>query len=114
MSSRELAERMGVKQQTVVDIERSERRGTVKLETLERAARALDCELVYFLRPRRSLEELVSSQARKQAERRLSWVSHHSRLEDQAVSGEEAAVQLDELADALKDQRGLWTEGPPG
>ena len=50
--SRELAERMGVRQQTIPSLERSEQRGVIKLETLERTAECV-CDLVYFLRPRR-------------------------------------------------------------
>lgn len=113
MSGRELADRMGVSQQTVPDIERSEQRGTIKLETLQRAADALDCDLVYFLRPRRSLEELVALQAERKASQHLSWVAHHSRLEDQAVSDEESAAQLDDLAAYFVDRRGLWTDVGP-
>lgn len=110
MSSRELADRMGVSQQTIPDIERSEQRDTIKLETLQRAANALDCDLVYFLRPRRSLDELVKSQARRKAAQHLGGVAHHSRLEDQTVTGEDTAAQLDDLAAQFVDRRGLWTE----
>lgn len=112
MSSRELATRMGVAQQTIPDLERSEQRGTIKLETLQRAADALDCDLVYFLRPRRSLDELVTSQARHKAAQHLWRVAHHSRLEDQAVTDEDTAAQLDDLAAQFVDRRGLWTESP--
>ena len=110
MSSRELAERMGVRQQTIADLERSEQRGAIKLETLERAADALECDFVYFLLPRRSLDELVDSQARAKAARHLGRVAHHSRLEDQAVTDDDTAVQLDDLARQFVDRRGLWTE----
>ena len=110
MSSRELAERMGVRQQTIADLERSEQRGVIKLETLERTANALDCDLVYFLRPRRSLDELVTSQARRKALQHLRRVAHNSRLEDQAVTDEDTEAQLADLAMQLVDRRGLWTE----
>ena len=112
MSSRELAERMGIAQQTVVDLERNEQRGTIKLETLQRAAEALDCELVYFLRPRASLEESVLSQARRRAAQHLRQVAHHSRLEDQTVPAGAAAAHLDEIAAEFVDRRGLWSEPP--
>ncbi len=112
MSGRELATRMGVSQQTIPDIERSEQRGTIKLETLQRAAEALDCDLVYVLLPRRSLDELVTAQARRKAARHLSPVAHHSRLEDQAATYGDTAAQLDDLAAQFVDRRGLWTESP--
>ncbi len=110
MSSRELADRMRVSQQTIPDLERSEQRVKIKLETLQRAADALDCDLVYFLRPRRSLDEMVRLQARRKAAQHLGPVAHHSRLEDQTVTAADADAQLDDLAAEFIDRRGLWTE----
>ena len=113
MSGRELGERLGVSQQTIPNIERSEQRGTIKLETLQRAADALDCDLVYALVPRRSLDELVMAQARRKATQHLRPIAHHSRLEDQAVTGADAEAEIDELAAHFVDRRGLWTESTP-
>ncbi len=113
MSGREMGERLGVSQQTIPNIERSEQRGTIKLETLQRAARALDCDLVYALVPRQSLDELVMAQARRKATDHLWPIAHHSRLEDQAVTDTDAAAALDELAAHFVDRRGLWTESAP-
>lgn len=110
MSSTELANRIGVSQQRVSQIERSELEDSITLETLRRAADALDSDLVYVLQPRTSLDEAVKEQARRKALEHLTPVAHHSRLEDQAVTAEDEAAQLDELASRLIDRRGLWTE----
>lgn len=110
MSSAELAHRMGVSQQAIPDLERSEQRETIKLETLERAARALDCDVVYLLVPRVSLEDAVRVQARRKAAQHLGRVAHHSRLEDQAVDYLGRTSQLDDLAARFVDRRGLWAE----
>lgn len=110
MSSTELAARIGVSQQTVPDLERSELRDTIKLETLRRAADALDCDLVYFLLPRTSLNEAVKEQALRKAARHLDPLAHHSRLENQAVTDDDAGAQLDELAAGFIDRRGLWSD----
>jgi len=110
MSSTELADRIGVNQSTAISLERSEQRDTIRLETLRRAADALDCDLVYFLLPRTSLDEAVWRQALRKAARHLGPVAHHSRLEDQAVTGDDATAQLDELAAHFADRRGLWSE----
>jgi predicted DNA-binding mobile mystery protein A len=112
MSSTELAGRMGVRQSSVSELERSEELETVKLETLRRAADALDCDLVYALVPRTSLEEAVRAQARRKAERYLAPIAHHMRLEDQSVGDDDAAAQLEELAAGFVDRRGLWSEEP--
>ena len=110
MSSAELAARMKVGQSTVADIERSEAHATIKIDTLRRAADALDCDLVYSLVPRTTLEEAVRKQARHKAAQHLAGVTHHMRLEDQAVNDDDAAAQLDELGSRFVDRRGLWSE----
>lgn len=109
MSSTELAARLGVSQATVAGIERNEQADRIQLDTLRRAADAMDCELVYALVPRTSLEEAVQAQAEAKARRHLGQVGHHSRLEDQAIPDEAARAQLDDLVERLIDKRGLWS-----
>lgn len=110
MSSTVLAAKLGVSQQAVSEIERSENLDTIKLDTLRRVADALDCDLVYALVPRTSLEESVHRQARRRAEQHLAVVAHHSRLEDQEVSPELTASHIEDLATHFADHRGLWSE----
>ena len=112
-STTKLAARIGVVQQNISDLERSERHDTIKLETLRRTADALDCDLVYAFVPRTSLDEAVTAQARRKAAALLEPVAHHSRLEDQSISDDDTNAQLDELAERFIDHRGLWTEPGP-
>ncbi len=110
MSTTELGRRMGIIQQSVVDLEQSEGRSTIQLETLERAAAAMECKLVYAIVPRSSLEEIVQARAHDKARQQLATVEHHSRLEDQSVSNADLEAQIDELAAELIDRRGLWRD----
>jgi len=110
MSGPELAHRMGIRAQSVSNIEQSETAGSIKLETLERAAHALGCDLAYVLVPRQSLDEMVMRQARKKAADYIAPIAHHGRLENQALSGAASAMQLDDLASDLIDKRGLWSQ----
>lgn len=110
MSGPELAARMGVAQSTVVDLESSEVNGTIKMDTLRRAADALGCELVYFLVPHTSLHDAVTAQSRRKAAQHLAAVAHHGRLEDQELEGDAAADELDAFAAGLVDRRGLWSD----
>jgi predicted DNA-binding mobile mystery protein A len=54
MTQKEVGVAMGMRQQAYRLVEGREMRGAVTIETLRRAAGALDCELVYFLMPRQS------------------------------------------------------------
>ena len=110
MSSADLARRMGISQQRVPAIERGEQDMTIKLDTLMRAADALDCELVYALVPRTSLDGMVKDQARRQAAGLLRRITQHSRLEDQRPTDADLAEQVEELAAELADKRGLWKD----
>ncbi len=110
MSTTELGRRMGISQQSVVDLERSEGRSTIQIDTLERAAAAMECELVYAIVPRTSLEGIIQTRARDKARQQLATVEHHSRLEDQSVSETDLEAQIDELAAELIDRRGLWRD----
>ena len=51
MTTGQMAKRLGVSQPRVIALEKDEQRGAVTLETLRRAAEALDCTLVYALAP---------------------------------------------------------------
>jgi predicted DNA-binding mobile mystery protein A len=101
---------MGVAHQAIREYENSEIHETIKLETLRRIGEALDCQVIYALVPRTTLEETVDSQARRKATKRLARVSHHSRLEDQEIGVSDAAVQIEDMAKKLIDRRGLWTD----
>jgi predicted DNA-binding mobile mystery protein A len=109
MSTTELAARMGVSQSRIPELERGEVAGSLKLATLERAADALDCDLVYVLIPRSTLEESVRAQAQRQAMTRLAGIRHTMRLEDQEVGSDDTDDLIDDLASELVDRRGLWT-----
>ena len=74
MTTKQLAQRLGVVQSRVVAIEKAETSGSITLDSLERAAQALDCRLVYMLVPRRPLQNLVEQRAKALAKNRLAVV----------------------------------------
>lgn len=108
MSSAQLARRTGVAQQVLYKIELSEAAGTIKLETLERVAAALNCRLVYALIPNEPLEEMVRKRVLDVADQQLGAVEHTMRLENQAIDDDHARLrQLDALMSEI-DFRRLW------
>jgi predicted DNA-binding mobile mystery protein A len=108
MSGTELARRMGITPQSLAQIEKNEVSGSIRLETLERAARALNAELVYAVVPRVPLQDMVESRARQKAVDHIRPIAHHSRLEDQAPTDKATEVQIEDLAAEFIDKRGLW------
>src|SRR3989338_4628511 len=64
MSTAQLAKRMGVRQPSIVDLERSEEKGSIELATLRRVAEALDCTVAYALVPNQPLEATIRARAR--------------------------------------------------
>ncbi len=112
MTTAQLATRLGIAQPSVVGLEKAEASKAITLETLERAARALDCTLVYALVPRQPLEQIVQERARERARERLRTISHNMALEDQRVRDDDEREQLERLVQKLLDGPGsaLWDE----
>ena len=108
MTAEQLGRRIGIRQQSVIDIEASEARGTIQLKTLRRAAEALDCQLVYALVPRDTLAGRVDRRAVELAERQLGFVEHSMRLEDQGIRDEDHAAQIEDFIQAAVNDRQLW------
>lgn len=110
MTTAQIAGRMGVSQPRAVAIEKAEQQGAITLDTLERAARALDCRLVYAFVPRQPLQDMVTERARGIARKRLAVTGHHMALEAQAISEADAREQLEQLLRQIIDKGGseLW------
>jgi predicted DNA-binding mobile mystery protein A len=110
MTSRQLAARMELSQSTVTAMEQGEAAGTVTLNTLRQAAEALDCQLVYALVPRSTLDEMVRQRAEVVARSHLARVHHTMRLEDQALRSEDLAAELERLISAVLTAKAsrLW------
>ncbi|CDN95495.1 mobile mystery protein A [Agrobacterium tumefaciens] len=110
MTGAQLGARMGIRPQTVETIEKSEAAGTIQLNTLRRAAEALDCTLVYALVPNTSLEAMVNARARKIAMRELQRVAHTMRLEAQGTDNTDLEARIQTYIRDRLSERDLWNE----
>jgi len=112
MTSAQLAQRLGVSQPRIIELEKSEASGSVTLNTLERAAEALGCRLVYALIPEKPLEETVLERANELARRQVTAVQQTMRLEDQSVQSKKANDDLRRqfVEVLLKHPGRLWAE----
>lgn len=106
MSAADLATRLHVTPASVSDIERSESDRRIRLDTLERAATAMGCELVYVLVPSGSLADVVQQQARAKVEQQMQAVSRAMDLEAQSTPVDDEVVQ--EEIQRLIDSGRLW------
>ena len=117
LTSRQLAARMKTNFQNLQRLEQREVKRTVTLASLDRAARAMHCRLVYAIvpvEPHSSLEDIVAAQAHALAQKLTSRAAHSMRLEGQGVGEDETTAQIDALTDELKrelDSR-IWALQP--
>src|ERR1017187_279129 len=63
LTQSQMAKKLGMKQQAYANIEVREQKEKVTLETLRRAAGALDCDLVYALVPKKGVAQTFSDLA---------------------------------------------------
>jgi len=112
MTTAQLGKRLGVVQSRAVVIEQAEANGTITLNSLEKAAQAMDCRLVYTLVPKQPLEDLIEERARKKAKQRLSSTGHSMGLEAQSVDKADEEEQLKRLIRQLIEKAGseLWED----
>jgi predicted DNA-binding mobile mystery protein A len=112
MTTAQYARRLGVSQPRIIELEQSEAHGSVTLHTLQRAAEALGCRLVYALVPEKPLANVVHERADLVARRQLASVEHTMRLEDQAVQDKKAREELhrQSVEELLRRPARLWDE----
>jgi predicted DNA-binding mobile mystery protein A len=112
MTTKQFGNRLGVSQPRIVELEQSEVSGSVTLNTLQRAAEALGCRLVYVLVPNKPLADTIRARAELVAQRQLAAVEHTMRLEDQSVKGKTAGGELrrQSIEELLRRPARLWDE----
>ncbi len=111
MSTRQLAERIGVTQQATSKLEENELDDSVTLKTMRRAAEAMDCKLVYAIIPNQgNLEDIVRKQAYKKAKAIVEPVNHTMLLEAQEVGDLKSKIieTTNELVNDLNSK--LWNK----
>jgi predicted DNA-binding mobile mystery protein A len=112
MTTGQLAKRLGVHQPRVIELERGEATGNITVKSLERAAEALGCRLVYAFVPKEPLADTIHKRASVVADQQLAAVEQTMRLEAQGVDDralhQEAHRQLVEKL--LRRPARLWDE----
>jgi predicted DNA-binding mobile mystery protein A len=97
MSIGSLARKVGIDPSRISRLESAEIQGDLKLSSLKKIADALDMRFVYGFVPKSSLEDMVYTQAKKNAIERMGKVNHTMRLEGQELSTDEKEKVLNDL-----------------
>ncbi len=105
MTTRQLAERMGVAPSRVTAIEKAETTGAITVRTLRETAEALNCQFVYAFVPAKPLNDILRDQAVRKVRNELAHLNHTMRLENQALTSAD-------LEDEEKRLIGEWLAGP--
>lgn len=111
MSMLQLGKRLSITKQSVQDIERREKDGSISIKALREAARALDMQLVYGFVPNDgSLEELIDRKAKELATHIVQRTSNSMKLEDQENSKQRIEKAIEERAAIIKNEmpKTLW------
>ena len=109
LSANQLGQALGIRSQSIDDLEKSEAAGRITLDALRRAGQAMDCTLVYALVPNSSLEATVQRQAEALARAAIARVAHSMALEDQQVAGQ-LKQQIDDYVAEHLSERDLWRQ----
>ncbi len=112
MSSPQLARILGLGKAQVSQMERMEIDDRITLKQLRRVAEELDCELVYALVPRTSIQEMIRERADFKAKKIIEVANQHMILESQQLDESSLNEQLDlETNRLIQDMpRDLWEE----
>jgi predicted DNA-binding mobile mystery protein A len=111
MTLQQLANKLNITKQSVLEFERRELEGSITMRTLRETANALDMELVYGFVPKDgTLENLIERKARELAFKIVSRTSHTMKLEDQENSRERIENAINERVAILKHElpKMLW------
>ena len=104
LTIRQLADRLGVAHGSIAQLEKREPKKKITLESLEKAARAMDCKVIYAIVPIESgktLDDIVMSKAQEAAVLILNEVAHTMRLEKQGTSEKQIQKEIERVAREL-------------
>ncbi|QTQ16614.1 mobile mystery protein A [Treponema parvum] len=105
MTALQFANRLGVTQPRITVMEKNEK--NLKISTMEKIAKAIDCDFVYYFKPKTSFQSFVEVQARKKAEKIIKSVNLNMALENQDIATKEAVEDM--VADFINNKtKQIW------
>jgi predicted DNA-binding mobile mystery protein A len=111
MSLQQVSLRLSITKQSVQEMEKREKDGSITIKSLREAAKALDMQLVYGLVPMDgSLEALIERKAKQLATQIVLRTSNSMKLEEQENSWQRIEKAIEERTTLLKNEmpKALW------
>jgi predicted DNA-binding mobile mystery protein A len=103
MSMRQLGDKMGIRPQSIKEIEEREQNGTISIKVLKQFGKSLDLKLIYGFIPKSgSLEEIIEKRAYELAKEIVNRTSITMKLEDQENNPKRIQKAIKEKADEIK------------
>jgi predicted DNA-binding mobile mystery protein A len=111
MTLEQLAKRMNSSKQSISELEKREKEGTITLKLLRETAHALEMDLVYGFVPKAgSLDQLIDEKAHELAKKIVVRTSHTMKLEEQENSEARLEKAFQERLQKIKIDlpKALW------
>lgn len=111
MTMDQLGTKLGLTKGAIQKIEERESTGQITINKLKNVGEALDMQFVYGFVPKNgSIEELISTKAKKLAQKIVLRTNQNMKLENQGISDEKINQSVIELASEIKREmrRSLW------
>jgi predicted DNA-binding mobile mystery protein A len=101
MTLEQLAGKIGISAQSLSEIEKREKGGSVNIKSLKQISKALNMKLVYAILPQQGdLENMIEETAFKKAKEIVNRTTQTMALEDQAVTG----TRLEQIIEDKKNE----------
>ena len=107
MTHEQMAKRLKISAQGAHKLEASEKQYNISLNSLEKAAQALDCKLYYILLPQNSLERMVLGKLEEKAKKVVMSIDHNMGFEDQKTQQIELDILIEKLTESYKSKKNI-------
>ena len=111
MTMAQLGNRLKITRQGVKNIEESEAKGSISINSLKEVGEALDMKFVYGFVPKDgTIENLINIKAEKLARKIVLRTNQNMKLEDQGISDKKINDSIIDLANEIKREmrKSLW------
>lgn len=111
MSLQQLAAKLAITKQSVQELEKREKEGSITIKSLRELARALDMQLIYGFVPNDgTLDALIEKKAQELATKIVARTSNTMKLEDQENSDKRLKKAIAERTASIKQElpKMLW------